>query len=161
MQEITNAYFGRASRFEEAWNIFLNNPVFGNCKVDEINYYDIRYREMRTGGIHSLYLYILAKTGIVGFTLFLFFLYKMICFTIRTVNFSLNREMKMYSEGATVTIFAMLISGFSSTRILSIESFLFLGILLGVLTNIWRFTKIIETNSNIKIKKVNNSLNNS
>jgi O-antigen ligase len=145
IQQIENAYIGRSSRYEAAWEIFLKNPLLGSSKVHEIYFYDPRYSERRVGSIHSLYFYLFATTGIIGVTLFLYFIYKIFIFSLRTISAVSNRELKMYAEGATITIFAMLISGITSTRMFAIESFLFLGVLLGILTNIWKFSQKMNT----------------
>jgi hypothetical protein len=141
IQQIENAYIGRSSRYEVAWEIFTKNPLLGGGKASEIYFYDPRYTERRVGSIHSLYFYLLASAGITGLTLFLFLIYKIILFSFYILNNVSNRELKMYAESAIITILAMLISGITSTRMFAIESFLFLGVLLGILTNIWQYTQ--------------------
>lgn len=140
IHQIENAYIGRLSRYEVALEIFLKNPLLGSGRASEIYFYDHRSSEGRVGSIHSLYFYLLATAGVVGVTLFLYLIYKIIFFSLHTMNSAFNRELRMYAESATITILAMLISGVSSTRMFEIESYLFLGALLGIITNIWQLS---------------------
>jgi len=67
---------GREKLNEEAIQIFLDNPLYG---IGVQNFQDemiLRFNENRT--VHNLYLYVLAISGIIGFTCFMWFLYYLV-----------------------------------------------------------------------------------
>jgi O-antigen ligase/polysaccharide polymerase Wzy-like membrane protein len=70
---------GRATHMLAAWNVFLDHPVFGVgpgqfAKVYSVDYsselYSLR-RVTKAMRAHSLYLELIAETGVVGFTVFM------------------------------------------------------------------------------------------
>ena len=67
---------GRKELNEEAIQIFLDNPLSGIGVQNFQNEMITKFNEDRT--VHNLYLYVLAISGIVGFTCFVFFLYYLV-----------------------------------------------------------------------------------
>lgn len=139
--DIKSALTQRSARYEAAWQYFLKNPVFGSYDEETpFYYYKIRKQAYVTGSIHSLYFYILAKGGLIGGLVFAFLIYKIFSFLIRVLKTNLPIKLRMYVEGSFITIAGMFISGLTSTRMFHVESWLFLGVLLGLVSSIYYIT---------------------
>ena len=137
MPNLIHAYESRIGRYDEAWNQFLANPVIGVQKTEEFYFFDYRTKKYMTGSIHSLFLEILSMGGLIGATAFAYLFYKAISFLFLILRTDMPERLRMYVEASFITIVGMFISGLTSTRMLQVESWLFFGIIIGLLNCIY------------------------
>ncbi len=137
---LRRAYASRIVRYYEAWNEFLRNPLLGTSKPTDFYFYDFRTKTYLYGSVHSLYLYILRNGGVIGMLFFVYFVYSVfsLFYKVLKSNNAKNSILQMCNEAAFVTVICMFLSGFTSTRMLMSESWLLLGILLGLVRSSYR-----------------------
>lgn len=130
---------GHQGHFKSAFNIFLDNPIFGigikkfryECKKPE--YYDTYSCSSHP---HNTYLQLLAETGIIGFSfIFLFFLFlsyqifQIIFF--RKLNGRFSEHYKCFLIGLFINLWPIIPTGSFFNNWISICYFLSLGFFLG------------------------------
>ena len=136
-EQIEKAFIGRSSRYLVAWDHFIEAPIFGTTKGEDLIYfYDPRYNEVRSGSVHSLYMYFIFHGGIVGFLLFIFLQFRIIRLSNYMLKKKIRQDLRIYAEASFNTIICIFIVGLFSTRVLSIESFLLIGSLMGIIASI-------------------------
>ena len=130
----------RLERYKIAFQQFLKNPILGSSEGGPIRYYDLRDKVYVTGSIHSIYLEILAKGGLIGGLVFAFFIYKVFSFLTSVLKKKIPIKLRMYTEASLITVICMFISGLTSTRMHQVESWLFLALLLGLVNGLYFIT---------------------
>jgi len=119
---LVRAYLTRAEAFAQAWNLFLDNWLLGSTHGG--GFVVLSGKTWALEKVHSLYLYILYRGGLIVFlpfvTLFLYCLYK----GLRVIFKNVKPSVKAFTEGSYIGIMCMLISGFTSVRMLQVEAWI-------------------------------------
>jgi len=124
----------RGVRYEEAWNKAKRNPIFGITQDNTFTYY---YKgRIEKGSVHSFYLYVFLYGGIIGLLSFSYLFYKSVRVALISRSKNESIYLRSYTEAILITILIIYISGLTSTRILQNETWILLGFLFGILSNL-------------------------
>lgn len=115
-----NLLNGRGFLYKNAWNLFINHPLFG-IGWGNFKYYISNNFYLGQVNVHNMYLQLLCETGIIGTFIILFFIF----FTLKlTYSLLKNNNYNEYKTEIT-TSFAiqlyLVLIGISSTPIYGVE----------------------------------------
>jgi O-antigen ligase len=133
------ANYDRIDRWTAAWHIWQDHPIAG---VGWGSYPDVYFdyqtdleafsREERMGA-HNLYLEIMAETGIIGITVFLFLIYMFFRETFIVFNMTRSRFRRVFiigAQGAMITyLFHTLVNNLGPSDKIAITFWFLLGIM--------------------------------